>query len=393
MTNDLTNFDDNEREIDIFTPVTVFDVERFDQVDRVAKVMSRASLIPETLKGADINATYSNCFIVANLAANWGLDPFSVAQAVSLVFGKLVIEGKLIRAVIRKYLKFDLSYRYFGELGEMERRVYVSDRPLVKDVDGVSVPFTEDEITALMENQSFRISKGTLQKWHTKSKSGAINDNWQKDENKMFRERGAREWCREYAPGLMLGVYTPDEFDEVEITSRSNKARDVTPSNPLLEDNRSDGASMDRIDRETGEVLEQKSGTQNGSTGKTTSRRSASTSNSSSTSSSSQGDDEQSGGSTTSSSQRAPAGTFHEFSMALLRFGGTGNGRDADMQKISSASDAFWPGNGGKPDHRADVALSKAIMSSHLKRMAGEIQADAMKVEVTKVIDSSFNGL
>lgn len=388
MTNELQKLGDNGQEIDIFTPTTVFDIERFEQVMRVAEVMARASLIPDHLKAkaqdgsVDVEATRGNCFIVANQASHWGLDPFAVAQASSLVFGKIVLEGKLIRAVIRKFLGFDLNYAFFGRSGDMERSVYVSDRPLA-DESGAALD--ESAIIALMDVPGTRITKGTLKKWHTKNKQGGVNDNWAKDEDKMFRERGAREWCREWAPGLMLGVYTPDEFDEVENTSRSNRARDITPANPLLED--SAAVPMDKIDRRTGEIIEAKCTERQAST------RQAQPTNSSSRTSSSQADDEKSSGSANTSSQRAPAGDFAEFSMALLRFGGTGNGREADIKKITAATDQFWESKGGRPDHPADSALAKAIIGTHLRRMANEIDVEATKAETAKIVDQSYNGL
>jgi hypothetical protein len=79
--------------------------------------------------------------------------------------------------------------------------------------------------------------------------------------------------------------------------------------------------------------------------------------------------------------------------MALLRFGGTGNGRDADIDKIGKASDAFWSGKGGKPTHPADGELCRKIIGMHLKRMADELKPDEVKAEVEKIIDASFSGL
>jgi hypothetical protein len=238
--NEIALKDDAETgDLALFQEATIFDVQRFEQVNRVATVMARASLIPDHLKGANYDVTFGNCFMISNLAATWGLDPFAVAQASSLVFSKIVLEGKLVRAVIKKFLGFDLDYAWFGLPGDMDRVCYVSDRPLVvenEELDTHGEPLSQDQIEALMKRDDWRITKGTLAKWCTKTKSGDINDNWAKDEEKMFRERGAREWCREFSPGLMLGVYTPDEFDEVEQTSRSNRARDVTPArNPLLD--------------------------------------------------------------------------------------------------------------------------------------------------------------
>lgn len=249
-------------EADLFSPASIFDINRFEQVMRVASVMARNTTLPDHLrsKANDPNIAFEetrgNCFMICNQAANWGMDPFAVAQATSFVFGKLVLEGKLVRAVINRKLGFSLHYAFFGQLGDMKRRCYVSDKALVDDK---GQQLSEDQIKELKDNHSsgFRITDGTLQKWHTKNKSGGVNDNWAKDEDKMFRERGAREWCREHKPGLMLGVYTPDEFDEIEHTARSMRARDIT-YNPLIE--RASPSPTESIDPDTGEIVSSTNG-------------------------------------------------------------------------------------------------------------------------------------
>lgn len=183
-----------------------------------------------------------------------------------------------------------------------------------------------------------------------------------------------------------------------------NSAKDITPEKPSLA-NRFGGGNegfnaanikqidnsaslpMDNIDAQTGEIIEAK----RESSGEA--RTAARQTNSSSQSTSSQSDGDKSSGGATSSSQRAPAGDFSEFSLALLRFGGTGNGREADIKKITAATDQFWQSKDGRPDHPADVALSKVIIGIHLRRMANEIDAEDTKAESAKVIDQSFNGL
>lgn len=173
-----------------------------------------------------------------------------------------------------------------------------------------------------------------------------------------------------------------DEVTDFQLTSSKTIEGSI---NPLLEDGSS--LPMDRIDSSTGEIIETKS------TERQVSTRQAQTTNSSSRTSSSQADDEKSSGGANTSSQRAPAGDFTEFSMALLRFGGTGNGREADIKKITAATDQFWESKGGRPDHPADSALAKSIIGLHLKRMAGELDIDAVKADSAKAVDSSYNGL
>lgn len=358
-------------EIDIFASGSnIFDVERFEMVTKVATVMARASLIPDHLKvkkqdnSLDFEATFSNCFVIANLALTWGFDSFMVAQAASLTYGKLTLEGKLVRAMIRKYLKFDFSYYSFGNQGDMERRVYVSEKPLL-DANGNVME--EASIVALMQRGE-RITVGTLQRWHTKNKNGGVNDNWAKDEDKMFRERGAREWCRQWAPGLILGVYTPDEFDEQSEDYRASKARNITPTsapaaaNPLLDDKARSRQTMpmDKIDADTGEIIEP-SRSQNASSKaeSTQATRDAPA---------------------VDSTYRLGSSDFQEYGKALLRC--------ANLANLQSTHESFWKGK--PPKTGPDYDLARSIYGVHSDRLKNGTEPQAAILAVTKLIEKDF---
>lgn len=369
----------------LFQEATIFDVQRFEQVDRVANVMARASLLPDHLKAASYETTYSNCFVIANYAATVGMDPFMVAQASAIVFGKLVLEGKLVRAVIKRFVKSDLHYAFFGSSNDADRRVFVADFPLTKfvesedpRVDAGELPLTEDEIRNL-KSVGRRITVGTFAKWHTKNKNGGVNDNWLKDETKMFRERGAREWCREWEPGLMLGVYTPDEFDEVEQTSRSNRARDITPRNPLLDETQNTEAQSaspakqtmgGRKDDESPASAKPAStdagGPGNADTGTRAQDNSA-------------GDDApDAGGEPRESETQSAVATlsrevFETFSGALARV--------KSVENLQKAKDEFFKGKGLRPNE-TETKLFQTIYKAHEDRIKGGMDVGKVMAEV-----------
>ena len=81
--------------------VDIMDTNRFEQMGRIANVMAISSLIPESLAGFyegtgnnrvfkpfPIETVKANCFLIVNQSVRWGLDPFAVAQATSIVRGK-----------------------------------------------------------------------------------------------------------------------------------------------------------------------------------------------------------------------------------------------------------------------------------------------------------------
>jgi hypothetical protein len=178
------------------TGLSVFDTGAFEQMGMIAAKLAKSSLIPETLKGKTEEQTAANCFRVVEQAQRWGLSPFAVMDSASVVHGKLMWEGKLIHAAITASLGIRLKFSYEGE-GD-HRKVTVSGV-----IDG-------EELTI----------EGTVGDWKTTGKGSPWDRLANRDQ--MLSYRGARQWARRHAPEVILGVYSPDEFDEGEL-------RNVTP--------------------------------------------------------------------------------------------------------------------------------------------------------------------
>jgi hypothetical protein len=218
--------------------IPFFDSALFEQLSRAADILARSTLMPETLRGESegrgrerkftphpYEVTFANAFIVCNLAWKWRADPVAVAQEVSLVHGKLVLSGKLISALIENSLGFPLDFEWSGE-ENASRRIKVSGkRPT--DTAPKSI-------------------EGSALDWLTKDSSGQVNAQWSgASRDKMLANRGAREWCRLYMPGLMMGLYGADEFDEPQPieaeavpTIRSGFASTPAPAVPAIADQR-----------------------------------------------------------------------------------------------------------------------------------------------------------
>lgn len=202
-------------------PIAVLDTARFEHMQRIASVMAQSNLIPDGLcitTGDDGKAEYlppakivANCFLVVNQAVRWNMDPFAVAQCVSVVHGKLCYEGKLIAAVIEAKLGIRLAFKWDNGQGDNLGIV-------------VSGQFSS-EGTA-------RVVTGTVGEWKT---VGTGTPWTAKQSRKMLAYRGTREWARLHAPGLMLGVYSDDELADMTDDARANRARNATPPDPNAE--------------------------------------------------------------------------------------------------------------------------------------------------------------
>lgn len=181
----------------------------FELLHRFAQAMADSSLVPESLcidkdkKPLPPARVVANCMLVADLAYRWEMSPFAVGQCVAIVHGKVCVEGKLVHAVLEAKLGVRLGYK-FNEAQGRDLGIVVSGT-----LPGESEP---------------RTIEGAVAQWHTGDKGPwGLAANWKR----QLRYRGAREWARAHAPGVLLGVYTPDEMDE------ASEPRDITPMVPL----------------------------------------------------------------------------------------------------------------------------------------------------------------
>lgn len=160
----------------------------------LAGIMAQASLVPTHLQGKA-----GDCLLVVMQAQRWGMDALSVAQCTSVVRGKLCYEGKLVAAVLYAMgaIEGRLKYKYSGD-GD-NRKIVVTGR-----VRG--------------ENEDVSI-EGTVGKWKTD------NAAWKNQPDDMLAYRGTRQWARRYAPESLLGVNTPDEIEEIDITPGASAAQ------------------------------------------------------------------------------------------------------------------------------------------------------------------------
>lgn len=172
------------------------DVGVFAQLQRVARLMSTAGLVPAHLRGEE---KLSDCALVAAQAFRWRMDPFAIAQHTFVLSGKLGYEGKLVAAVVNSNRRMAraLDYAYSGE--GQERKVVVTGRLRGEDKD--------------------RTIEGKAKDWATS------NEQWKKNPDQMLAYRGAREWARRHVPEALLGVSSDDEVREtVELERQADGA-------------------------------------------------------------------------------------------------------------------------------------------------------------------------
>jgi hypothetical protein len=225
--NEIVNIPTRREVQSVVDPVPVLDTSRFEHMQRVANIMARSSMIPESLRtegrGNDktplpFEQVMANCFLVVNQAVRWGFDPFAVISCCAVVHGRLAYEGKLVSAVIDAKLNIKLHHHFVGDTASESCRIYLSDQPFTAEIieqlkPGIKIP-------------GLRLWDGSVAEWKT---TGTGTPWTPKNFPRMLIYRGTRDWTRIYEPAVLLGVYTDDELIDLADDARARRATPVVP--------------------------------------------------------------------------------------------------------------------------------------------------------------------
>ncbi|MHB1310495.1 MAG: recombinase RecT [Gemmatimonadaceae bacterium] len=168
---------------------------------RLAEMMARGKLVPTHLHNSP-----GDCLMVVEQAMRWGMSPFAVAQCTSVISGKLMFEGKLVAAALNAsgILSGRLEYEYAG--AGANRAVTV--RGTLK---GEAKP---REVTVKLDEVKTN------------------NQFWTKQPDQQLVYAGTRVWARRHAPEVMLGVYSPEEFEAPRADTFAGTTIDAAPDGP-----------------------------------------------------------------------------------------------------------------------------------------------------------------
>ncbi|KZL17637.1 hypothetical protein PsAD2_02973 [Pseudovibrio axinellae] len=354
MSNDLQIMDehtDTSLQGEVLAPSNILSQERFELTNKYAVAISRASLLPEHLRGESPEEAYSNCFLVVNQALTWGIDPLAVAQATAVVHGKLCYEGKLVQAVLNMN-RIRLHSRYEGERGTGDYKIYLSDKP-----------FKEDGST------EGRMVEGSVKDWATygskkAGKDDVMNAAWKSDPYSMLHYRGHRQWTRLHEPGLIMGVYTPDEMALENDAHRARQAKDITKSrenNPLLSPE------------------ERQSGNHSSSNQAPAQARSGSGPQEGGTPEDGTADDKTSSSGTPLSISR---GTFELYAQNLSKL---------RSEEVLKKGDKKFSSELNATPNETDVALFRRIYTACANRVSGKITAKDCETHIADLIEEAFS--
>ncbi|MBU4682545.1 recombinase RecT [Cedecea davisae] len=222
MSNDITIT--SQPGATVGTAAAIFSPEGMNQLVRFATLMADSRVtVPAHLAGKP-----ADCLAVAMQAAQWGMNPFAVAQKTHVINGALGYEAQLVNAAITAMAptKDRVHFEWFGPwenvIGKFKEKTsekgkkYLSPDWTLNDEKGCGVKVwatlkgeNEPRVLELLLTQA-QVRNSTL---------------WGSDPKQQLAYLGVKRWARLYCPDVILGVYTPDELQE----AKPRVERDITP--------------------------------------------------------------------------------------------------------------------------------------------------------------------
>ena len=179
------------------------DMSEYTRVGRIAQMMAKTTLVPESYQGRP-----ENCFLAINFAMRLGMEPLTVMQNLYVVKGKPSWSGQFCMALIRANPAFgNVRLVYTGQKGTDNRGAYVT---AIRLSDGSVVDGTE--VTIAM----------------AKAEGWTSNPKWRNMPEQMLGYRAASFFAKLHCPEQMLGIQTAEEVEDVDTTRASTRARHLT---------------------------------------------------------------------------------------------------------------------------------------------------------------------
>ena len=143
---------------------------------------------------------------VAMQALQWGMNPFTVASKTFFVGGKLCYEAQLVNAVVTtsNAITGHFYYEYNTEEkweGHDDPNAWVKVGAILKG---------DEDIT-------------WTQRIYPADQTIKNSPLWKTDPKQQCSYLGVNKWARLHSPGVIMGVYTPDEIEDTP-----RKVKDIT---------------------------------------------------------------------------------------------------------------------------------------------------------------------
>ena len=198
----------------------LLDFRMIEKMNDLAKLMATATIaVPAHFRGKP-----GDCLAVVMQSAQWGMNPFAVAQKCFSVNGTLGYEAQLVGAVVntRAPIVGRLQYEWFGPWERILGKFIERESKTKKDDNGYPIKYRapgwdikDEEGLGVTIRATLRGEQAprelTLLMTQARTRNSTL---WADDPKQQLAYLATKRWARLYCPEVILGVYTPDELAE-----------------------------------------------------------------------------------------------------------------------------------------------------------------------------------
>jgi len=172
--------------------LSLFEPEMEKSIMRAANLLAASRIVPNHLQGK-----IPDMFAILVMGAELGLKPMQAINSIHIIQGRTALSAQLMLSIVKKRCP---DFRLQIKVGTDKNNPSVTVR-------GVRHGGDEEFITTWDMNRA--ASLGLIGK-----------DNWKKQPLTMLQWRATSEACRFLAPEAVLGIYTDDEAQDIELSAK-----------------------------------------------------------------------------------------------------------------------------------------------------------------------------
>lgn len=173
--------------------LSLFEPEMEKSIIRAANMLAKSSVVPRHLQGK-----VEDMFAILVMGAELGLKPMQSINSIHVIQGRTALSAQLMLSIVKKRCP---DFRIQIKVGNDKNNPSVTVRGIRHEGD--------EEFTAIWD-MNRAAALGLTGK-----------DNWKKQPLTMLQWRATSEVCRFLAPEAVLGIYTEDEAQDIELDARS----------------------------------------------------------------------------------------------------------------------------------------------------------------------------
>lgn len=197
---------------------------QFEHIQRVAKMFSASSLVPEQFQG-----NIGNCVIAMEMAQRMKANALAVMQNIYIVHGKPGWSSAFLIASLNTCGRFEpLRYDVTGEGKNKTCIAWTVDKGRKLEQGQHTLELAMASGVPVYQSPPVSIQLAHDEGWATKGGS-----KWKTMPDLMLRYRAATFFTRLYAPEITMGMHTEDELVDASSRVRETRGSVVATVQPL----------------------------------------------------------------------------------------------------------------------------------------------------------------